>query len=96
MSNGPFMEVVATTGDAIAGPGEDLAVVDGEVQLRVRVECPNWLDVNRVHVPTAVSNPIFCDVDGEGFKPNGDMLGRPLPVEPGHRPTHGHDHPRPR
>ena len=43
-------------------------------------------------MPTAVSNPIFCDVDGGGFKPNGDMLGLALPVEPGHRPTHGHDH----
>jgi hypothetical protein len=43
-------------------------------------------------MPTAVSNPIFCDVDGAGFKSNGDMLGRPLPVEPGHQPTKGHDH----
>jgi hypothetical protein len=42
-------------------------------------------------IPTAVSNPIFVDVDGGGFTPNGDMLGRPLPVEPNHRPTHGHN-----
>jgi hypothetical protein len=155
------MTVAATSGDVSAGPGDDLAVTSGEVQLHVRVECPNWLDVNRVQVfingrpveahnytrrahgqmfgdgagkfdnvisvkleqdahiivatagdegqlariygpdqvqavPTAVSNPIFCDVDGSGFKPNGDMLGLPLPVEPGHRPTHGHDHESPR
>jgi hypothetical protein len=150
------MTVVASSGETTAGPGEDM-VAEGEIQLHVRVECPNWLDVNRVQVfvngravdthnftrrthghmfgdgavkfdhviplkleqdahvivaaaneggqlgriygpeqglamPTAVSNPIFCDVDGEGFKPNGDMLGLPLPVEPGHQPTHGHDH----
>jgi hypothetical protein len=30
--------------------------------------------------PTAVSNPIFVDVDGNGFKANGDSLGAPLPV----------------
>ena len=31
--------------------------------------------------PTAVSNPIFVDVDGGGFKPNKDTLGAPLPVK---------------
>ena len=30
--------------------------------------------------PVAVSNPIFVDVDGGGFKPNGDALGE-LPVK---------------
>jgi hypothetical protein len=30
--------------------------------------------------PTAVSNPIFVDVDGNGFIPNKDTLGVPLPV----------------
>lgn len=43
-------------------------------------------------LPVAVANPIFVDIDGDGFEPNGDMLGLPLPVQPGHRPTHGHDH----
>jgi hypothetical protein len=27
-------------------------------------------------LPVAVSNPIFVDVDGHGFKASGDMLGR--------------------
>ncbi|TWT57450.1 hypothetical protein KOR42_08110 [Thalassoglobus neptunius] len=31
--------------------------------------------------PTAVTNPIFVDVDGNGFEPNYDTLGRPLPVK---------------
>jgi hypothetical protein len=43
-------------------------------------------------MPTAVGNPIFVDVDGEGFKPNGDMLGLPLPIGPGHKPSKPHKH----
>jgi hypothetical protein len=31
--------------------------------------------------PTAVSNPIFVEVDGGGFRPNKDTLGAPLPVK---------------
>ena len=31
--------------------------------------------------PLAVSNPIFVDVDGNGFVPNKDTLGSPLPVK---------------
>ena len=30
--------------------------------------------------PTAVSNPVFVDVDGGGFQPNQDTLDYPLPV----------------
>ena len=43
-------------------------------------------------MPTAVGNPIFVDVDGDGFKPNGDMLGLPLPLEPGFQPSKPHKH----
>ena len=32
--------------------------------------------------PVAVSNPIFVDVDGGGFKANGDTLGN-LPLKGG-------------
>jgi hypothetical protein len=32
---------------------------------------------------TAVSNPIYVDVDGGGFQANGDTLGHPLPVKAG-------------
>jgi len=28
----------------------------------------------------AVSNPIFVDVDGDGFAPNGDLLGVEMPL----------------
>ena len=30
--------------------------------------------------PIAYNNPIFIDVDGGGFQPNGDTLGFDLPV----------------
>jgi hypothetical protein len=32
-------------------------------------------------IPFAISNPIYVDVDGNGFQPNKDMLGMPLPVK---------------
>ena len=31
--------------------------------------------------PCAYNNPIFVDIDGNGFQPNGDNLGWPLPVK---------------
>ena len=50
ISNGPFMEVTASSGGETVGPGDDLVAKDGKVDLTIRVECPNWLDVNRVQV----------------------------------------------
>jgi hypothetical protein len=144
ISNGPFLDVKLN--DAL--PGDDLRLEGGKGKLHIRVQCPNWLDVDRVQVllngrpdpdlnftrkshpeffgdkalkfehtvdltlkegthvivvavgedseigevmgpmwgrqkPAAVSNPIFVDVDGNGFKPNGDTLGAPLPVKAG-------------
>ncbi len=151
VSTGPFLEVslAATNADRSqrrAIPGDDVSLKDGKCMLQVRVQCPNWLDVNRVQVflngraepklnftrrmtpdrfkddvvkfettmpldlakdthiivatiqedgkvgrvmgtqwgnlpPTAVSNPIFVDVDGGGFKANGDLLDVPLPLK---------------
>jgi hypothetical protein len=147
MTSGPFMEValkpVAKSITPLGIPGDDVIVPDGKATLSVRVQCSNWLDVNRVQVfvngrqqkdlnftrretpnhfsndvvkfeadipltlsedahiivaaigeglklgrvmgpkwgekpPVAVSNPIFVDVDGDGFKPNGDLLDVPL------------------
>jgi hypothetical protein len=153
VSTGPFMTVeamgVTEDGKVIkAGPGDDLAATEGQVSLKVRVQCPNWLDINRVQVfvngrpenslnftrkatpekfsnetvrfdttvqlplitdvhvivaaigeglelgpvmgtgyggklpPVAVSNPIFVDVDGGGFRANGDLLDVPLAIDP--------------
>lgn len=31
--------------------------------------------------PAALTNPVFVDIDGEGFQPNKDTLGHPLPVK---------------
>ena len=46
--------------------------------------------------PVAVTNPIFVDVKGDGFTPNGDLLGLPIPHQekPTHRRhVHRHAHP---
>ncbi len=158
-SNGPFMTVSANSGKGESVlPGDDLEAPSKEVRLKVKVQCPNWLEVNRVQLfvngrpskehnytrrthadmfgvspvmfdeeltvklesdahlvvaacgegqklgivygeaagaamPTVVANPIFVDVDGDGFEPNGDDLGIALPVKPDHVPSHGHQHP---
>jgi hypothetical protein len=147
MSSGPFLEVRLRpdqTADDVS-PGDDLADSDGRSILKIKVQCPNWFDVDRVQVflngrpaeslnftrqsaperfssatmkfdqeiplrlehdthvivaaigersklglvmgpehaddrPVAVSNPIYVDVDGGGFKPSNDTLGE-LPVK---------------
>ena len=147
MTSGPFLRVVAKSGVATAGPGEDLRAEQSKVALHIEVQCPNWFDVDRVLVlvngrrlenwdyrrrehapmftsnvmrfqnditislesdahlivvaagensvlgpvmgpehekdmPIAVANPIYVDVDGNGFQPNGDLLGAKLPGAP--------------
>ncbi|WP_010586894.1 CehA/McbA family metallohydrolase [Schlesneria paludicola] len=148
MSNGPYLEVTAVESgksDRFVA-GQDMKAMSGKVTLKVRVQCPNWLDVNRVFVlingrthsthdysrektpdafrsgvvkfdrtleielkedahiivatgnsggklgtiygtmsaktqPAAMTNPIFVDINGDGFQPNKDTLGHPLPVK---------------
>lgn len=143
LSTGPFLEV-STQDGTIAGGYTRL---NGEVVLHVRVQCTDWIDIDRVQVlingrqypalnftrathkdlfgdgvvkfdrklriplsedshiivvahgenhdlktgfgtsaqapikPCAYNNPIFVDIDGNGFQPNGDNLGWPLPVK---------------
>lgn len=140
ITNGPFVEVSTNDGDPIGST----IVPKGPVELRIRVQAPNWIDVDRVQVmvsgrqpedlnftrkrqpqmfrngvvrfeetvrvhldrdehlivvaagedsdiskgfgrsryarlpPVAFTNPIYVDVDGDGFKANGDTLGHPL------------------
>ncbi len=148
MSNGPYLEAVfsATDGSQSAVSGQDLVAKNGKVSVHVRVQCPNWMDVDTVfllvngrtvddyeftraenadmfsdgvvkfdhqlnlnlkqdsHIiavtghrtaklgdvmgpsggsqyPAALTNPVFVDVDGDGFVPNKDTLGHPLPVK---------------
>jgi hypothetical protein len=44
------------------------------------VELPLVLPRRAEVRPVAVTNPIFVDTDGDGFTPNGDDLGTPLPL----------------
>jgi hypothetical protein len=150
MTSGPFLEVgvrpEGVSDGPVAVPGMEVALPGGRAALRVRVQCANWLDVNRVQVlvngrpdpaanftrastpdrfgdgvvkfdreillavagdahvivvaigegltlgpvtgprwghlpPVAVSNPIWLDVDGGGFKANGDLLDLATPKE---------------
>ncbi|HEU5117469.1 MAG TPA: CehA/McbA family metallohydrolase, partial [Isosphaeraceae bacterium] len=51
VSTGPFLEVSLRTPDGtVAAPGDDLSSSTGEASLRVRVQCPNWFDIDRVQV----------------------------------------------
>ena len=147
MSNGPYLEAEfseAGKRDVVVS-GEDLAAPSGNVTVKVRVQCANWLDIDRVFLlvngklsqehsftraehpkmfadatvrfnatlnvtlredshlvvvtghqtarlgdvmgpmgvqhPAALTNPVFVDVDGNGFQANKDTLGFPLPVK---------------
>lgn len=143
MTTGPYLEVLAqSTKWGVAIPGDEMAALDGKVKLHIRVQCSNWLDVNRIQImrngkrdpklnftrkshpdmfkdgivkfenlievtieedthlivvaageglqlgkvygasrgkmmPIAVANPVYLDIDGNGFKGNGDMLDTP-------------------
>ncbi len=144
ITNGPFLEV--TTADGL--PIGSTIIAEGFVDLNVRVQTPNWLEIDRVQVlvngrqpeqynfrrkeqpgmfqegvvnfeetirvtlqqdthlivvaigegsnielgwglnpygemhPVAYTNPIFVDLDRNGFEANGDTLGHPLMTSP--------------
>ncbi len=50
MTNGPFMEVRLSADGKTVGVGEDIHATSGEAVLHVRVQCPNWFDVDRVQI----------------------------------------------
>jgi hypothetical protein len=143
LTTGPFLTVQTENG---TGPGDTTRATAG-VKLHVKVQCTDWLDIDRVQIlvngrarkelnftrashpdwfgagvvkfdrtldiplsedahliavatgeksdlsigygtsaqakikPFAYHNPIFVDLDGGGFTPNGDTLGWPLPVK---------------
>ncbi|MEQ1852158.1 MAG: CehA/McbA family metallohydrolase, partial [Chthoniobacteraceae bacterium] len=146
LTSGPFLQVNSDDG---TGPGGQTRTINGAVKLRIRVQCTDWIDIDRVQIlvngravpslnftrakdaalfrgtvlkfdetvsvplsedahlivvacaensdlsigygtsaqakvkPFAYHNPIFVDVDGHGFAPNGDTLGWPLPAKIG-------------
>lgn len=76
MSTGPFMEVSLhdpnqTQSDPVS-PGDDIQLTSDAAQLHVRVQCANWLDINRVQV--LVNGEL---VDGLNFtrRDHPDMFG---------------------
>jgi hypothetical protein len=148
MSNGPFLEVwTSETGSTkTVTVGQDLAAPSKKITLKIKAQCPNWIDLDRLFVlvngrihpqhnyyreqhpdvfrtgnvkidrmvdltlekdshvivvvgdlgsdlskvqglaegkmpATALTNPIFVDVDGNGFQPNKDTLDAALPVK---------------
>ena len=149
MSNGPWLEASfreAGGKSEDVWSGGDLGASSGKVTAKIRVQCPNFLDIDTVMVlvngrsvpeltftrqshpqlfntetvrflhtaelslkedahlvvlaghsvqtigpvfgpdwgkqhPTALTNPVFVDVDGGGFRANRDTLGHPLPVK---------------
>ncbi len=149
MSNGPYLEATfkeAGTDQVPVISGQDLVAKSKKVNAKIRVQCPNWLDVDTVIVlvngrrsdkltfsrdthpdmfgqdfvkfertvdveltedahlivltghrtqvlgdimgpmwgtqhPTALSNPVFVDIAGDGFTANKDTLDIPLPVK---------------
>ena len=152
MSNGPFLEATFSTPGSTERyySGQAFSAEDGRVNVRVKIQCPNWFDIDRVfllingrevseysfkrgdrpgkfkdgvvkfeeslevkldhdsHIivvtgngvtkigdvlgptggeqyPAALTNPVFVDVDGNGFQANGDTLDHPLPVKFGAR-----------
>ncbi len=142
ISNGPFLEV--STADGL--PIGSTVIAEGSVELKIKVQAPNWMDIDRVQVlingrqpsrynytrarnpemfrgsavkfdqkvrvavqqdahlivvavgeqsnlqkgwgrdpksnmhPIAYTNPIFVDIDRNGWQPGGDTLGHPLVV----------------
>lgn len=149
MSNGPYLEATfRETGSSEKSliAGQDLVAKSKHVTASIKVQCPNWFDVDTVIVlvngrrqdkltfsrdthpdmfgkdivkfdhdvdinltedahlvvvaghrtqligdvmgpfwgtqhPTALNNPVFIDIDGDGFHANKDTLDFPLPVK---------------
>jgi hypothetical protein len=47
LTTGPFLQVLTDNG---TGPGDTTRAVGGSVQLKVRVQCTDWIDIDRVQV----------------------------------------------
>jgi hypothetical protein len=47
LTTGPFLQVVTPTGE---GPGETILAQGKSITLRVRVQCSDWIDIDRVQV----------------------------------------------
>jgi hypothetical protein len=50
MTTGPYLTVSLTAEGKSAIAGEDLASRSGKASLHIRVQCPNWFDIDRVQL----------------------------------------------
>ena len=55
MTNGPYLEVslepaAGSGGAQPAIPGDEVFISGGQIALRVRVQCPNWFDIDTVQI----------------------------------------------
>ena len=48
MSNGPYLEATFKSSEGTAVSGQELKATDGKVSVHVKVQCPNWFDIDRV------------------------------------------------
>jgi hypothetical protein len=146
VTTGPFLEVSAAAGSRRVPAGGDITAPNGALALRVRVQCTDWIDIDRIQIvvkgrqppeynftrkshpdwfgsgavkfereiplklaadahliviaigenhdlktcfgsspqsklkPIAYNNPIYADIDENGWQPNKDTLGFDLPV----------------
>ena len=65
-------ETTDNNGDGLVDESDrDVGFVLPEPSTEMAVIVPGAL-------PLAFTNPIYVDIDGKGFQPNGDSLGHPL------------------
>ena len=53
MTTGPFLEATLSAFGSVRpvfGPGDKAQITGGRANLHIKIQCPNWLDVNRVQL----------------------------------------------
>lgn len=50
MTTGPFLEFKALSASSEAIPGDQLISPEGNLRLRLRAQCPNWITIDRIQI----------------------------------------------
>ena len=92
MTNGPFVTAEFTADGRTVGPGADVLAKSKAGELKIRVQCPNWIDVDRVQVlfngfrvpaleaSREKKSPGFADAPGSG-SPGNVRFERTIPLK---------------